>query len=227
MNCRELRIASETLLEGDTHPDADAHVASCTRCRVLVEDLKAIQGAAGELSAFETEPHPALWRRIRARALEEQLWVDPLRWRWLGLGEVLVPARAAFAGALALMLVAAVGLVSYPTLQLPIARAAPPDPFGVAQGELVHAAGYGNRYYTHLQNVEEEVRAEETPVSTALLVLVERPMQDVDRAIEQTQLQLESFPDDRLAREELRRLYQQKAVVLQAMADATWYEDTR
>jgi hypothetical protein len=52
-------------------------------------------------------------------------------------------------------------------------------------------------------------------------------MQDVDRAIEQTQLQLESFPEDRLAREELRRLYQQKAVVLQAMADASWYEDTR
>jgi hypothetical protein len=97
----------------------------------------------------------------------------------------------------------------------------------VAQGELVYAVGYGNRYSTHLENVEEEVRAEETPVTTALLVLVERPMQDVDRAIEQTQLQLESFPEDRLAREELRRLYQQKAVVLQAMADASWYEDTR
>jgi hypothetical protein len=227
MNCRELRIASESLLEGETHPDVDAHVASCTRCRVLVEDLKAIQGVARELSARDTEPNPALWGRIRTTALEEQLWVEPIRWRWLGLGEVLVPARAAFAGALAVMLVAAVGLVSYPTLQLPIAQAGPPDPFGVAQGELVYAVGYGNRYSTHLENVEEEVRAEETPVTTALLVLVERPMQDVDRAIEQTQLQLESFPEDRLAREELRRLYQQKAVVLQAMADASWYEDTR
>jgi hypothetical protein len=227
MNCRELEIASESLLEGETHPDVDAHVASCARCRVLVEDLKAITGAARELSAFEIEPSPALWGRIRAAAREEQVWVQPMRWRWLGLGEVLIPARAAFAGALALMVVAAVGLVIYPTLQLPVAQAGPPDPFGVAQGELINAAGYANRYYTHLENVEEEVRAEETPVTTELLVLVERPMGDVNRAIEQTQLQLETFPEDTLARQELRRLYQQKAVVLQAMADASWYEDTR
>jgi len=227
MNCRELEIATETLLEGDTHPDADAHVASCVRCRVLVEDLKAITAAAQDLSSFEIEPSPLLWGRIRAAAREEQLWVQPMRWRWFGLGEMLIPARTAFAGALALMVVAAAGLVVYPTLELPLAQAAPPDPFGVAQGELVNAAGYTNRYFTHLENIEQEVRAEETPGAVELLVLVERPMGDVDRAIEQTQLQLDSYPEDTLARQELRRLYQQKAVVLQAMSDAAWYDDTR
>lgn len=226
MNCRQFEIACEALLEGEPQPEAYTHLASCPRCRTLLDDLKAVGEAGRMLNSFESEPRPALWNRIEAAALQEQIWVRPWRWQWFGLGETLLPARVAFAGALAVMLLLAVGVVNYPPAQMPMAESDPPDPVGVAQGELVQDASYTERYHTHLENAAERVLATETS-GTDVRQLVAGSMETVDRAIEQTQLQLESYPEDALAREELRRLYQQKAAVLQAMADPVWYEDGR
>jgi hypothetical protein len=226
MNCRQFEIACQSLLEGEPQPEAYTHLAACPHCRVLLDDLKALGEAGRILTSLGSEPRPALWGRIEAAALEEQIWVRPLRWPWFGLGEMLLPARVAFAGALAVVLLLAVSVVNYPPAQMPMAELDPPDPVGVAQGELVQDASYTERYQAHLENAAERVLAAEAP-GTNVRALVAGPMKTVDRAIEQTQLQLESDPEDSLTREELRRLYQQKAAVLQAMADPVWYEEGR
>jgi len=225
MHCREFEIVSGALLEGEAHPEAYAHLASCRRCRLLLDELGAIERAARSLPGHE--PAPGLWGRIEAAAAAEGLLPQSVGWRWFGVGVGWLPARPAFAGALALLLLLAAGLVSYPTMDLPVAAMAPADPIAVAQGELVQEASYESRYRVHLDRVEERLLADSSPQEAELRALVARPMGVVDDAIQQTALQLDEHPEDTLAREELHRLYQQKAAVLQAMAESSWYRDGR
>jgi hypothetical protein len=225
MHCREFEIISGALLEGEAHPEAYAHLASCRRCRLLVDELGAVERAARSLPVHE--PGVGLWARIEAAAAAEGLLPPSVGWGWFGVGVSWLPARPAFAGALALMLLVAAGLVSYPTMELPVAAMVPADPIDVAQSELVQEASYESRYRIHLDRVERRLLAESSPQEAELRELVARPMAVVDRAIQQTALQLNEHPEDTLAREELHRLYQQKATVLQAMAESSWYRDGR
>jgi hypothetical protein len=225
MNCREFENLSGALLEGEAHTEAYVHLASCRHCRLVLDELGAIERAAHSLPVHE--PDARLWDRIEAAAAAEGLLPQPADWRWFGLPETWLPARPAFAGALALMLLLAAGLVSYPIMDLPVAAVAPADPIAVAQSELVQEPSYDSRYRVHLNRVEERVLGESSPQEAELRQLVARPMAVVDQAIQQTASQLDEYPDDTLAREELHRLYQQKATVLQAMAESSWYRDGR
>lgn len=225
MNCREFESLSGALLEGEAHSEAYVHLGSCPRCRLLLDELGAIERAARTLPTHE--PSARLWARIKTAAAAEGLVAQPVGWRGFGLAGSWLPARPAFAGALAVMVLVAIALVSYPTFEGPLAEIEAADPIAVAQGELVHEASFASRYRIHLKAVEARVLAETAPVGGELRELVARPMEAVDRAIEQTELQLTSYPDDSLSREELHRLYQQKATVLQAVAKASWYEDAR
>jgi len=225
MHCREFETLSGALLEGEAHPEAYAHLASCRHCRLVLDELGAIERAARSLPLHE--PSPRLWDRIEAAAVAEGLLPDPAGWGWFGMAVSWLPARPAFAGALALMLLLATGLVSYPIMDLPVAAVVPADPIAVAQSELVQEPSYDSRYRVHLDRVEERVLDESSPQEAEFRQLVARPMEVVDDAIQQTASQLDEHPDDSLAREELHRLYQQKATVLQAMTESSWYRDGR
>jgi len=214
MNCNEFYRLTEGVLEGDSHPEALAHLAACPRCRELVDDLVALGPAVRDLP--DAQPSDDLWERIRAAALKEGLWQEPGLAGWLGLPWSQAAFRPAFATALALALLLTGGSLftseqtTTPSLEL------------VAQGELIQDVRYATRFETHLQNVEDRVLEDSPPAEGERLGLAAEPLGTVDRAIEQTQLHLASYPNDNLAREELNRLYRQKVVVLQAMADPTW-----
>jgi len=181
-----------------------------------------VERAAHVLPAYE--PSPRLWARLEAVAVAEGLWGRSVGERWLGLRWELFPLRPALASVLTLTLFLGVGLVGYPTLELPLGKSLPATPFEVAQSELVQEASYATRYHAHLQQVEEQVLAEAAPEDTQLRALMTGPLKTVDRAIEQTELRLADYPDDMLARAELHRLYRQKATVLQAMSNPVWLE---
>jgi len=220
VNCEQVRGLTGALLEGESHPEAFAHLAACPRCRLLVEDLAAVERAARSLPVLQ--PRPQLWNRIRAAAVAEGLWGQPV---WTHGAWGFFPLRPAFAAVLVLTLVAAASLVGFPSLTTPVAETAPATAFEVAQGELIHEASYGARYRIHLKNVENRVLGEETTAMDAeLRDLTARPLGAVDRAIEQTQRRLATYPDDAMARDELLRLYRQKATVLQAMGDPVWLD---
>lgn len=121
------------------------------------------------------------------------------------------------------MLLLAGGLVGSPMVEQPLSPAAA---FAVARAEMVQEAGYTARYDMHLQTVEDQMLAPEggAVVDAGLRELTARPLSDVDRCIAQTQERLDNYPNDILARDELRRLYQQKGTVLRAMADPVWME---
>lgn len=222
MDCREFAAVAGALLEGENLPAAHNHLASCPGCRLWIGELAAIERVARTLPTHE--PGPGLWDCLQAAAIEEGLWSEPAWKQWLGPAWNFLPARPAFAAVLSVVLLFAVALVSYPTLDLPVALPAPASPFEVAQGELVQEASYATRYQVHLNNVEHQVLGAESPADAELRELVARPLDAVDRAIEETQLRLTHYPEDTLTRQELHRLYQQKVVVLQAMTDPAWLE---
>jgi len=171
------------------------------------------------------EPSPRLWAQIQAAAEDEGL-LSPAgagRWRdWFGPAALFLPARPAFAAALALVLVFGAALGGWTVLESP----EPPLALSgrieeVAWAELVTEPGYGQRYQLHLQQVEKRVMDAE-PADADIANLAAGPLDDLDRAITQTQTHVEQYPKDSLAREELNRLYQQKATVLQAINVPAW-----
>ncbi len=228
MNCNDFEQLAGELLEGESHAGASTHLASCPNCRLLMDELAAIQHAVHTLPA--REPGDRLWEKLHAAAMQEGLWKETSRWRWLEFlapeAQEFVPVRPAFAAVLALMVVAGAGLLRYSDLDVSVAVDKPDNPIEVAQAELVQEAGYATRYDLHLQNVEAGVR-DELSREAELDRRGTRPLDDVDRAIEETQRQLKTYPDDGLSRDELLRLYRQKAGVLQALATPAFYEEAR
>jgi hypothetical protein len=232
MNCHEFLALAGDLLEGECHSEAAAHLAACPRCRLLMDELGAIELTAHRLPAYE--PSPALWTRLEAAALEEGLWHRPqglaVALRWLGLAappaEAFWPAQPAYAGVLALLLVLGATFLAIPANESPLA-ARPTDPYQVAQAELVLDADYATRYALHLNRLESGLLTASKDREPELREMVARPLDTVDRAIEETRAELSANPDDPLSRDELLRLYRQKAEVLQAMANPVWYDDAR
>jgi hypothetical protein len=221
MNCRELKQTAAALLEGEAHPEAEKHLAACPRCRLLIDELTAVTHAARSLP--EIQPSPRLWAQIQAAALEEGLWTPASSgWRqWLDPVSIFSPPRPAFAGSFSFVLVAALVLASFTMLESPAGPAPPADRAEeLAAAELVVEPGFGQRYQVHLQQVEREVLS--AGRSAELAQLAAGPLDDLDRAIAQTQGRVDQYPEDTLAREELQRLYQQKATVLQAMNPPAW-----
>lgn len=225
MNCREFENLAGEVFEGEPHPEAYAHLASCPACRFLLDELGAIERAARTLPVCE--PSAQFWRRLEAAAADENLLAHSAGWEWLGLSGHFFPSRVAFAGALAVVLLVAAGVLSYPTLDLPVAYTTPADLFQVAQGELIQEADYTSRYEIHLQQIEDGVLNTSSARESDVRGLAARSLVDVDRAITETQAQLNDYPDDALARDELLRLYRQKATVLQAISDPLRYDDAR
>ncbi len=221
MNCRELQYAAEGMLEGEPHPEAEKHLAACPRCRLLIDELVAVTHAARSLP--EIQPSPRLWAQLQAAALEEGLWVaEPSGWKqWLDPMSLFTPPRPAFAGGFSFMLAAALVLASYTVLQSPAELVPTARAEEVASAELVAEPGFGQRYQVHLQQVEQDVLNADRK-NVELLKLTAGPLSDLDRAIAHTQGRVDQYPEDSLAREELHRLYQQKATVLQAMNTPAW-----
>lgn len=221
MNCRELQNAAQQLLEGEPHPLAQEHLAACPRCRLLIDELVAVTHAARSLP--EIQPSPRLWAQIQSAALEEGLWAaEPSGWRqWLDPMSFFTPPRPAFAGGFSFMLVAALVLASATVLESPAELVPATRAQDVASAELVAEPSFGQRYQVHLQQVEQDV-LEADRKNPELLELAAGPLNDLDRAIAHTQGRVDQYPDDSLAREELQRLYQQKATVLQAMNAPAW-----
>ena len=222
MECKEFHQLSEGVLEGEANPRAYEHLSACPRCRALVDELVAVTQAAHSLPLYE--PSPRLWAQIQAAAEQEGLWTPAgaSRWRdWFGPAALFFPARPAFAAALTLMLFFGAALVGYNMLESP----EPPQLGGriqeVAWAELVTEPGYGQRYQVHLQQVEKRT-LEAEPADADMVDLAAGPLDDLDRAIAQTQTRVDGYPEDSLAREELNRLYQQKATVLQAINVSAW-----
>lgn len=227
LDCKHLRRVLGGVLEGETDGEVLVHLSTCTRCRLLVEELGAITRAARQLPT--QEPSPGLWKRIRRAAEAEGLlqpsWASLLG-RRLGLLEP-VPLTPAFSAALVVLLVAAALLVGYPSLDLRLPGEQPPTRVEIARSELALAPNYGERYALHLADLEATMTQELGTANPQMTRLAQTNLDTLDRFIDQCHVQLVNYPDDELTRSELNRLYQQKTALLQAMLDPDWQTSVR
>ena len=217
MTCIEFEAFAGDVLGGESNPEAFEHLYACTDCRGFLHDLDAIARAARDLPTYE--PQPQLWNRLRAAARAEDLWQEDSWWeRWL------VPQPVLASGFAAAVLVFGVFMASIDTLNSFEGNIAGPNAIDLANTEMIIEADYTMQYGIHLMRTERAILDEGAYISDRMIDLVEKPLGTVDRAIEKTQLALSENPRDEMVREELNRLFKQKATVLAAMTELHWQE---
>jgi hypothetical protein len=210
MNCREFLNQSERWMEGDRAPEAREHAMACEHCRALVEDLDEIRLFAPQLAATEAPPD-RLWTSIRAQLEREGLVREPGWMERLG-GWVRVSARPVATAAAAALALALIALTVATRVQTP--RPLTPGPAWLSsdQPEL-------SSIDKQLDHAERgAIRSMRTP-DPAVREALQENLMIIDRQIARCEKTLEQAPSDENTRDYLYDAYQQKAELLNMMAE--------
>jgi hypothetical protein len=204
MLCKEVEVVLEQ--EGWTPvPEAAReHLAGCSSCQSLVEDLTAIVATAHLLPA-EIEPPARVWTSLRAQLEAEGIIKTPVAagqgsW-WHGFSD-LFRARVLATAAVGVLIVAAVAL----QFQHPQA------PSTEAQNIYSDTAAVLNNDEAHLLNMQ-------LTSNSAVDVSLRQNLEIVDKFIADCEQRMKEQPRDDFAREYLSGAYQQKAELLSAMME--------
>ena len=201
MQCKEVEVVLEQ--EGWTPlPEAARdHLAGCSACQNLVEDLTAIVATAHLLPA-EVEPPARVWISLRAQLEEEGIIkpaaASPGSW-WHGWSD-LFRTRVLATAAVGMLVVAAVAL----QIQHPVA---PTEARNVYDDTAT------------VLNADEANLAQIHFGASAVDVSLHQNLDIVDKFIADCEQRVKEEPRDDLAREYLTGAYQQKAELLSAMME--------
>ena len=201
MQCKEVEVVLE--LEGWTPlPDAARdHLAGCSACQNLVEDLTSIVATAHLLPA-EIEPPARVWASLRAQ-LEEEGIIKPAAaertsW-WHGFSDVF-RTRTLATAAVGILVIAAVALqVDHPV------------PATEARNVYEDAAT--------VLNADEANLAQMQLGGSVVDVSLRQNLDIVNKFIADCEQRMKEEPRDDFAREYLTGAYQQKAELLSAMME--------
>jgi hypothetical protein len=209
LSCREFHSRLEPWMEGECATDARVHLQGCPACRAVVEDLEALKLAAQDIAAAEPEPPAHLWTSLRAQLVDEGLIKIPSsveRSAWMKwLRGVLAPIpRPVVAGAYVAVLVAvAFGLSG------PIHRRV--NDYRWISGNQTSSLG------ATLASEQTTVASfRDNPVVTASF---RKNLEIVDNYIALCEKSVREEPQNELARDYLYTAYQQKADLLEQMAE--------
>ena len=221
--CTELEPAISEWIDGtldlDTQRRVEAHIAACTPCRALADDLRIIQRAAGALEEPTAPPGvwPAVSRRLEGEARARRT-ASSERWRWT--------SWAGLAAAATVILAIGIGWSL-------IDRESPTDARLDDTAGLTDAAGTGTGALFDL--VEVELRAAEahydsavaglttsaetpggtTDVDGELTATFQESLMVIDSAIEESQAALAASPDSEPAQDSLFEGMRRKVDLLQ------------
>jgi hypothetical protein len=201
MQCKEVEVVLEQ--EGWTPlPEAARHhLAGCSACQNLVEDLTAIVATAHLLPA-EVEPPARVWTSLRAQLEQEGIIksASAQRGSWLHGFSDLFRTRVLATAAVGMLVIAAVAL----------------------QIEHTGPATEARNVYDDAATV---LNADEANLSQMQLggsmvdVSLRQNLDIVDKFIADCEQRVKEEPRDDLAREYLTGAYQQKAELLSAMME--------
>jgi hypothetical protein len=210
MNCEEFERQSEHWMDGHRAPEAREHAMECERCRAMVEDLDAIRLFAPQLAATAAPPE-RLWTSIRAQLEREGLIHEPGWMERVG-GWVRVSARPVATAAAAALTLALIAMTVATRVQAPRPVATGPAWLSSDQPEL-------SSVDTQLDHVERgAIRSLRTP-NPAVREALQENLMIIDRQIARCEKTLEQAPSDENTRDYLYDAYQQKAELLNMMAE--------
>jgi hypothetical protein len=216
-HCKDFPNYLEPWMEGQRHPDAQAHVRDCPRCRALVDDLNSIQASAKEWGAIEAEPPAHLWTSLRAQLVVEGLIREGKpapqgRRGWFGEWFYALP-RPALAGAYLAALLAVAFALSGPVNER-INR----------QRWLAGMQNSTTPVRAHLARAEQNTTlsglSDSNPTVTASL---HDNLAIVDNHIALCEKSVREEPQNELARDYLFDAYREKADLLAQMSDRGGY----
>lgn len=204
MLCKEVEVVLEQ--QGWTPlPDAArAHVAQCSSCQTLVEDLTAIVATAHMLPA-EVEPPARVWVSLRAQLEDEGVIkvhtaAQHVSW-WQGVSD-LFRTRTLATAAVGLLIVAAAVLQVW--------------------GPSTHPTEARNAYddtAIALDQDEAHLPPAQLAGSSMVDVSLRQNLDIVDNFIADCEQRVKAQPQDDLAREYLSGAYAQKAELLSALME--------
>jgi hypothetical protein len=202
MQCKDVEVVLEQ--EGWTPlPEAARdHLAGCSACQNLVEDLTAIVATAHLLPA-EIDPPARVWTSLRAQLEEEGIIklaaAERASW-WHGFSDVF-RTRVLATAAVGLLVIAAVALqIEHPTAPATEARNVYEDAATVL-------------------NADEANLSQMQLGGSVVDVSLRQNLDIVNKFIADCEQRMKEEPRDDLAREYLTGAYQQKAELLSAMME--------
>lgn len=209
MNCQDLPVAA--FVDGELTPAeeraVERHLEVCPDCRSLVADVRTVRAAAFTLN--RREPPPDLFARVQSRlAVEASARASQMPWPntrtawavWLGAAAVVVLATVAG--------------------PLPLLRDGRPAPAPSATQPLVDSVEADLRlaeahYEKAIQGLEQIARSDTDELDPPLAAVLQKNLQVVDLAIDESRAALETQPGSTPAQDGLFDAMRAKVALLQ------------
>jgi anti-sigma factor RsiW len=210
VTCQDLPIVG--YVDGELEPaeerGVERHLEGCAACRALVADLRTVRAAAFTLD--RREPPADLFARIQARVAAEPrpqarllAWPNtPTAWgTWL-------------AAAAALLITTAVGLA-------PLVRparapeAGSPTPAALVDSVQADLEAAEQHYDRAIQGLEQIARSDTADLDPQLAAVLQKNLQVVDQAIDESRAALKTQPASTTAQDGLFEAMRTKVALLQ------------
>jgi hypothetical protein len=211
MTCTEFERVLPDIIEGDREFEQEQHLRTCSACRCLVSDLKAISQQAHSLQASE-DPNPRVWSSIEIALRREGLirqpsggelakvHAFPSRWNstWL------LPVAAA--------LLVAAGIVRYErSTREPVVRVVVPSSEAPVKSASLVPLDEAVADQQLLQSLAKRAPAMEAAYKSNL--------QDVNSYIRDARESVKNNPNDEEAQQYLSNAYEQRAMIYEMAED--------
>jgi anti-sigma factor RsiW len=197
------------------------HLTDCTRCGALVRDLIAIQREARALPNLV--PSRDLWDEIAARIEAPVLSIPPApeRRRRFGVAWMTAAAAALVLTTATLTYVA----TKHASERQNLAAAAPGTRVPVARAESASViARYAERspaqvtYDQEIERLRSIIGERRTQLDTATIAVIEKNLEVIDDAIEQSRAALAKDPASRFLNDQLNKALDKKVELLRTVA---------
>lgn len=209
VHCQDLPLADlvdESLAPAERQA-ADAHLVACPSCRALVADLRSIRAAAFTLD--RREPPADAWRRIEAGLADAGSTARVLAWPMTG------PAWTTWLAAAASLVVATavgLGMLWQRAADEPSAVAPATTLVDSVQADLQAAEAH---YERAIAGLEQIARSETGVLDPQVASVLQKNLQVVDQAIDESRAALRTQPASATAQEGLFDAMRAKVSLLQ------------
>jgi hypothetical protein len=205
---RRQGVPADSAMSADAARAAEAHLASCERCRAVVADFQAIRSLSGALEPHVPPPH--VWTRLSASFEAQATSRSLFSLSTFGLQQ---------AAALAMALVLAAGLwwiggslTPVPSSGLTARAPAPVTTAGIGNVALQLAEA---EFTTAIAGLEEMTDAQQDALDPETVGVVRTNLSVIDTAIDQSRAALVTEPGSEVAQQSLFEALRSKVTLLQ------------